>query len=97
MALFLGRGMIPSPYDFSKNGMNPQPLTPNEMAELGRWLEVLKGHLNFSQAMLYVKTLKKHSPCENEDCDHFEKVLLNLQFNKADLEELSDNIRNFLL
>lgn len=77
--------------------MSQAPLSADEMVEMARWLEILKGHFNFSQALLVVKTKKKHPDCGKEDCDHFDKAMLNLQLNKADLEELSDNIRNFLL
>lgn len=89
--------MIPSPYPLS-GPIGPAPqITREEMAQIAGWVEALKRSFNLSEVMLVMKTIKKHPDCNDPKCDHHDKVILNLQLNKEDLEELSDNIRGFLL
>lgn len=89
--------MIPSPYPLS-GPLGPQPqLTQEQMMQIAGWVDALKLNFGLSDVMLVMKTVKKHPDCGDSECDHHDKVILNLQLGKDDLEELVDNIKGFLL
>lgn len=89
--------MIPSPYPMS-GPLGPVPqVTIEQMANITAILEAMKIQFGFSDVMLIMKSAKKHADCGDPECDHYDKIILNLQLEKKDLQELVDNIKGFLL
>ena len=80
--------MIPSPYPLDGPQSPQQKITHIEMKKMSMWLNEMRNEFKLGSVIFIARSKKKHDECGIESCDHYEKVIINLDFTKGDVEDI---------